>query len=101
MNLKKYDEAIRDWQRALSYEPDAPDIINTLGLCYRMQGKYQEALQYINRAIQISPQAPFFLNRSYTYMGLGNTESARKDALTAKQGGSTIDPALAASLGIK
>jgi tetratricopeptide (TPR) repeat protein len=101
MNLKKYDEAIRDWQRALSYEPDAPDIINTLGLCYRMQGKYQEALQYINRAIQISPQAPFFLNRSYTYLALGNTENARKDALTAKQGGSTIDPALAASLGIK
>ena len=101
MSLKRYDEAIKDWQTFLTYEPNSPDIINTIGLCYRMQGKYQDALGYINRAIQMSPQGPFFLNRSYTYSGLNNIENARKDALTAKQGGVQIDATYAASLGIQ
>lgn len=101
MSLKRYDEAIKDWQTFLTYEPNSPDVINTVGLCYRLQGKYQEALGYINRAIQLSPQAPFFLNRSYTYSGLNNIENARKDALTAKQGGAQIDATYAASLGIQ
>jgi protein O-mannosyl-transferase len=101
MSLKRYDEAIKDWQTFLTYEPNSPDVINTIGLCYRMQGKYQDALGYINRAIQISPQGPFFLNRSYTYSALNNIENARKDALTAKQGGVQIDATYAASLGIQ
>jgi hypothetical protein len=66
-----------------------------------MLGKNQEALGYINRAIQINPNAAFFLNRSYTYSALNNKENARKDALTAKQGGATIDASYAASLGIQ
>ena len=101
MTLKRYDEAIKDWQTFLTYDPNSPDVINTIGLCYRMQGKYQAALEYINRAIQMSPQAPYFLNRSYTYSGLNNIENARKDALTAKQGGVQIDATYAASLGIQ
>jgi len=101
MGLKRYDEAIKDWQTALIYEPGAADIINTIGLCYRMQGKNQEALKYINQAIQISPEGPFFLNRSYTWSALSNTENARKDALTAKQKGVQVDPTYAAQLGIQ
>lgn len=101
MGLKRYDEAIKDWQSALVYEPGAPDIINTIGLCYRMQGKNQDALKYINQAIQISPEGPFFLNRSYAYSALSNTENARKDALTAKQKGVQLDPSYAATLGIQ
>jgi tetratricopeptide (TPR) repeat protein len=101
MNLKRYDDAIKDWQTALVYEPGAPDIINTIGLCYRMQGKNQDALKYINQAIQISPEGPFFLNRSYAWSALNNTENARKDALVAKQKGVQLDATYAAQLGIQ
>lgn len=101
MALKRYDEAIKDWQTFLTYEPNAADVLNTIGLCYRMQGKNQDALAYINRAIQVSPEPPFFLNRSYAYSALNNIENARKDALTAKQGGVQIDATYAASLGIQ
>jgi len=66
-----------------------------------MQGKNQDALKYINQAIQISPEGPFFLNRSYTWSALSNTENARKDALTAKQKGVQVDPTYAAQLGIQ
>lgn len=101
MSMKRYDEAIRDWQKFLEFEPNAADIINTIGLCLRMQGKNQEALVQINRAIQLSPEAPFFLNRSYAYFALNNKENARKDALTAKQGGVQVEASYAASLGIQ
>jgi len=101
MGLKRYDEAIKDWQTALVYEPGAPDILNTIGLCYRMQGKNQDALKYINQAIQISPEGPFFLNRSYTWSALNNTENAKKDAITAKQKGVQLDATYAAQLGIQ
>ena len=101
MGLKRYDEAVKDWQQALAYEPGAPDIINTIGLCYRFQGKNQDALKYINQAIQISPEGPFFLNRSYTWSALGNTENARKDALAARQKGVQLDASYAATLGIQ
>jgi hypothetical protein len=66
-----------------------------------MLGRNQDALGYINRAIQMYGDPEFYLNRSYTYNGLGNRENARKDALTAKQNGVQVDPTYAASLGIQ
>ena len=101
MSMKRYDESIRDWQKFLEFEPNAADVINTIGLCLRMQGKNQEALAQINRAIQLKPEAPFFLNRSYAYFALNNKENARKDALTAKQGGVQVEASYAATLGIQ
>src|SRR5688572_114472 len=101
MGLRRYDEAIKDWQQALVYEPGAPDIINTIGLCYRMLDENQDALSFINRAIQLSPEGPFFLNRSYAYSALNNTENARKDALTARQKGVQLEASYAAQLGIQ
>src|SRR4030095_5959208 len=101
MSLKRYDEAITDWQRFLSYQPNDPDVMNTIGECYRMLGKNQEALGFINTAIQLNPQAAFFLNRSYTYKNLNNIENARNDALTAKKAGIQLNAAYAASLGIQ
>ena len=101
MSLKRYDEAIRDWQRFLSYAPNDPDVTNTIGKCYRMMGKNQEALGFINTAIQLEPRAEYFLNRSYTYKNLNNIENARNDALTAKKAGIQLNAAYAASLGIQ
>jgi tetratricopeptide (TPR) repeat protein len=102
MEMNRHADAINDWKKYLQYDPDAADIINTIGLCYRILGNPQEALGYINRALQLNPNvAAFYLNRSYTYFALNNTEQARKDALMAKQRGSALDPGYAASLGIQ
>jgi tetratricopeptide (TPR) repeat protein len=101
MSLTRYEEAIKDWEIFLQYEPDAADVINTIGLCYRMLKKNQQALQYIDRAIQMNPQGPFYLNRSYAYSALNNMEQARQDALVAKQAGVQLDPSYASALGIK
>ena len=102
MSLKQYELAIKDWQKCLEYDPNDADVINTVGLCYRMMGKNQEALGYITRAIQLIPEAgAFYLNRSYAYNGLNDKESAKRDAIQAKQKGANVDPAYAASLGIQ
>jgi Flp pilus assembly protein TadD len=101
MELKRYDEAIRDFQDFLKYQPDDPDIFNVIGVCYRLSGKYQEALTTVNKALAIKPDPHFYLNRSYCYTGLNNKEQAKKDALTAKQGGLVLDANYATQLGIQ
>jgi len=101
MSLKRYEEAIKDWQRFLSYQPNDPDVTNTIGECYRILGKNQEALGFINTAIQLDPQPVYFLNRAYTYKNLNNIDNARNDALTAKKAGINLEPTFAASLGIQ
>ena len=45
MSLKRYEEAIKDWQTIFrAIRPNDPDVMNTIGECYRMLGKNQEAL---------------------------------------------------------
>jgi protein O-mannosyl-transferase len=101
MSLKRYEEAIKDWQRFLGYQPNDPDVTNTIGECYRMLGNNQEAVRYITIAIQLDPQPSYFVNRSYAYKNLNNIENARNDALTAKKAGVQLNTAYAASLGIQ
>jgi len=85
----------------LEFSPNDPDIMNTIGLCYRNLRKYNDALAIINQAIRIRPDPHFFINRAYCHRDLKDFESARKDALTAKQGGLAIDAELARSLGLQ
>src|SRR5258706_8752404 len=101
MSLKQYEKAINDFEFFLKYQPEDPEIYNLIGICYRLNGKYQEALVIINKALAIKPDPHFYLNRSYCYNGLKNIEQAKKDALTAKQGGVEIDAAYAKQLGIQ
>lgn len=101
MQLNQYEAAIRDWQSFLEYEPDAADVYNTIGFCYQSMNRFQESLTYINKAIEMSPQPMFYLNRSYTYSGLQNMDQARRDALTARQGGVKVPDDHAAKLGIQ
>lgn len=101
IELNKNEDAIKDFKKFLEYNPNDPDIMNVIGICYRNLGKYNDALTIINQAIAIKPDPHFFLNRAYCYNGLKDIESARKDALKAKAGGLIIDADLARSLGIQ
>jgi tetratricopeptide (TPR) repeat protein len=101
LELNKNEDAIRDFKKFLEYNPNDPDIMNVIGVCYRNLGRYNDALTIINQAIAIKPDPHFFLNRAYCYNGLKDIESARKDAVKAKAGGLNIDPNFARSLGIQ
>jgi tetratricopeptide (TPR) repeat protein len=101
LNTNRWQEAIRDWQSYLIYDRDNPDILNSIGECYRKLGQRQDALKYINMALAIQKNGYYFLNRSYTYRDLNNMVAAKNDALAAKNAGLQLDPAYAASLGIQ
>jgi tetratricopeptide (TPR) repeat protein len=101
LELNRNEESIKDFKKYLEFSPNDPDIMNTIGACYRNLGKYNEALSIINESIKIKPDPHFYLNRAYCYRDLKDLESARKDALIAKQGGLVIDADLAKSLGIQ
>jgi tetratricopeptide (TPR) repeat protein len=98
IELKRNEDALNDFKKILEFSPGDPDIMNMVGVCYLNLGKYDEALTTITQAISIKPDPRFYLNRAYSYVGLRNIELARKDAEIAKQGGVTIDAALAKSL---
>jgi tetratricopeptide (TPR) repeat protein len=101
MAVNRNEDALKDFEKYLIYSPNDPDIYNLIGSCYRGMGKNQEALVPINKAIDIKSDPHFFLNRSYAYYGLKNIEAAKRDALTAKQGGLPIDSTYARSIGIQ
>src|SRR5687768_17102781 len=101
LELNRNEDAIRDFKKYLEFSPNDPDIMNTIGLCYRNLRKYNDALVIINQAIRIRPDPHFYINRAYCHRDLKDFESARKDALTAKQGGLAIDAELARSLGLQ
>jgi tetratricopeptide (TPR) repeat protein len=101
VELNRNEEAIKDFRKFLEYNPNDPDIMNMIGVCYRNLGKYSDAMAIINEAIKIKPDPHFYLNRAYCYNGLKDIESARKDALIARQGGLEIDADLAKALGIQ
>src|SRR5260221_6340426 len=101
LQLNRNHEAIKDFEKMLEYEPGNSDIYNAIGTCYRSLGKYPEALATINKAIEIKQDPHFYLNRSYCYKALQNIGLARKDALTAKQGGLQLEAEYARSLNIQ
>jgi tetratricopeptide (TPR) repeat protein len=101
MRLNKYEEAVKDWQSFLRYEPDVADVYNSIGVCYQYLGKYDQSLAPINKAINLKATPEFYLTRSYSYYGLNNLEKARADALKARQGGMNIPQDYALKLGIQ
>jgi len=101
LELNRNEESIKDFKKYLEFSPNDPDVMNTIGTCYRNLRKYNEALAIIDQSIKIKPDPRYYLNRAYCYRDLNDLESARKDALMAKQGGVQIDAELAKSLGIQ
>ncbi len=60
--MQRFAESINDWKVLLQFDPMNADIMNSIGLCYRMLGKNDEALSYIDKAISIHVKGPFLLN---------------------------------------
>ena len=49
------DEAIALARRALELEPELPEALKALGICYVHEGRYQTALDYFRNALRINP----------------------------------------------
>ncbi len=57
-DLKRFDEAAREFRSAQKFQPDFADPCNGLGNVLKMQGKLDAAVVQYRRAIQLKPDYP-------------------------------------------
>ncbi len=57
--LKRYDEAIQYFDKALEIDPNDIFALSNKGYGLARQKKYIEAIQYCERALEINPSAAF------------------------------------------
>lgn len=74
-HLFAFDEARRDYQRALHLRPDYPEALNNLGAVYYAKKDFHKAVKYYNKAIRLNPKAAsVYSNLGTAYFALGKTE---------------------------
>ncbi|MGP6220806.1 tetratricopeptide repeat protein [Caldiplasma sukawensis] len=57
-NLKKYEEAIKEFDTAISLNPENPNYYYTKGLILSFLERYEEALLEYDKAINLDPNNP-------------------------------------------
>jgi tetratricopeptide (TPR) repeat protein len=68
LDKREYDLAIRDFTRAIEYDPTFKFPYTNRGLAYRYSDKYQEALDDFNEAIRLEPDCAFaYGNRAFIW----------------------------------
>ncbi len=78
--LKRYDEALADYNRALELRPDYPEALNNRGNTFDELERYDEALADYNRAIELRPDDPVKLkNRGTSYTKMERYDEALAD----------------------
>jgi tetratricopeptide (TPR) repeat protein len=56
-HLSAVDQARRNYEKALSLQPDFPDALNNLGATYFAEKKYGQAIRLYRHALQLSPHS--------------------------------------------
>ncbi|MBK9338726.1 MAG: tetratricopeptide repeat protein [Lewinellaceae bacterium] len=89
--LKRYDEALANFSRALELNPNEADALNGRGtVLFNGKQLYREALADFDRAITIQPKGETYLNRSRCYLMLGDMVQARENAEKAQTMGTVV-----------
>jgi tetratricopeptide (TPR) repeat protein len=85
------EEAIEQYKKALSLDPEQTGVYASIAECYRKMSKFQEALDYYQKAIAIKPDAALYTNMGVVLDKLGKQAEAQeafKKAATVNPGGS-------------
>lgn len=95
-----YDEAIREFEQALTYNDNISDLHLRIGLNYRAISASSQAIDAFTRADVLNPADPYpDLYISRTYAGTGELPKALQYAETAVQN-NPIDPRLRGNFGV-
>lgn len=73
-NKGQYDQAIKDYNKAIEIDPGNAVAYINRGFAYRNKGQYDQAIKDYTKAIEIDPgNADAYYNRGFTYlMNLGD-----------------------------
>jgi tetratricopeptide (TPR) repeat protein len=75
--LKRYEEAITSYDKALEIKPDYHEAWNNRGIALRKLGRYEEAIASYDKALEIKPDFhQAWYNRGYALRKLGRSEEA-------------------------
>ena len=71
VNARRYDEAIVQLHKTLTFEPNFQSALQTLGSAYDLKGMYGEAITEYQKALQVSddPFIQALLGRAYALSG--------------------------------
>jgi predicted O-linked N-acetylglucosamine transferase (SPINDLY family) len=80
LQLKKYDEAINNFERSLKYNSFFPETYNNLGVALAEKKKYSLALNNYNKAINLKVDyVDAYLNRGISFIKLLKYDEAISD----------------------
>jgi len=78
--LNKYEQAIKDYDRAIELNPALAEVYNNRGITYAELNKYDQAIEDYDKAIELNPNyADAYNNRGITYTKLNKYEQAIED----------------------
>ena len=74
-----YENAIKDFNRALEINPKFAEAYNNRGNAYALMGDFERAIADFNRALEINPKlAGAYFNKGLVYDRLGRFQEAVK-----------------------
>jgi len=78
--LRRYDEAIADFSKAIAVFPSDELVYGSRGKAYYFLGKYQDAILDFNHALALKPDSRrLYYDRAMAYRALGNFAAAQED----------------------
>jgi tetratricopeptide (TPR) repeat protein len=83
--------AIQELKTALKLDPENVNVLNSLGVCYGVQGALEKALEMFREATRVDPQEVMALyNAGYVHSMLNQTEDALKSYKKAEATGEDV-----------
>ena len=76
-NLKKYNESLKAFDRAIELDPKNPDFWLAKGSALNIHGKFNESLKALNQAIALNRNDPsYYTAKASALAGLGRQYEA-------------------------
>ncbi len=85
---KRYDDAVKEWERAIELDSSYPNPYNNIGIVYKLKGRYKKAIIFMEKALEVDPSyAKAHYSLSETYYTIRDYERAISEGKKALKKG--------------
>jgi len=90
--IERYKEAITVLEKAVSFDPERPEVYNLLGFCFFKLGEHKRAIDCFKRVLQLNPGSGIdYANIASNYRDMGDVDKAIRYYRFALELDPTID----------